>query len=312
MEDDDDSSLPEYKDVLRAAQTLKKHAHNTPVVTSTTLNDYLGQKLNGGKGGKIEVFLKCENFQKCGSFKFRGAFNAVNNLTPEQKKAGCLAYSAGNHGQGVALAGKILGIKTCIILPADAPEIKKTAIAGYGAEIMFFDRFKDNLDEMIANQINERKMTYISPFDHRDIIAGQGTSCLELFNEVGELDHFLTGVGGGGLISGCMLVCKTHAPNCKIIGVEPDAGHDAEMSMQQNKIVSVQNQNTLADGASTPHIGVLNLKMMRSSMDKLTHATDEQLIFWMKFLGERCKMIVEPTGVLGLAGLENMIQEGLI
>lgn len=232
-----DDGLPRFNDVLRAAKNLRGITHRTQILTSTTLNELLGKRLNNGRGGKIEVFFKCENFQKCGSFKVRGAFNAVSSLTPEQKKAGCLAYSAGNHGQGVALAGKLLGIKTCIILPSDAPEIKKTAIAGYGAEILYFDRFKDNLDQIIEKQMKLRKMTYISPFDHRDIIAGQGTSALELFEEVGNMDYFLTGVGGGGLVSGCSLVCKELNPNCKVIGVEPDAAHDAQQSLQQGKIV---------------------------------------------------------------------------
>lgn len=226
------------------------------------MNEFLGRRLNNGKGGKLEVFMKCENMQKCGSFKSRGAYNAIYNLSPEQKKSGVLAYSAGNHGQGVALAGKLLGIKTCIIMPIDAPEIKKNAIAGYGAEVMFFDRYKDNLDEMIQKQINERKMTYVSPFDAKDIIAGQATSPLELIEEVGELDYMFTGIGGGGLISGCCIVCENDNPSCKVIAVEPDAAHDAEISLKTGQIVAIANQDTIADGANTPKIGHLTLKIM--------------------------------------------------
>lgn len=258
------------------------------------------------------MFFKCENQQKTGSFKFRGGFNAVNKLTPEQKSKGVLAYSAGNHAQGIALSGRLLGIKTMIIMPYDAPQLKIDATRGYGAEIVFFDRYNDDIDEVINKQTELTGMTFVSPFDDVEVIAGQGTIAKEIIEEVGHVDHMIMGIGGGGLISGCAIAAKHLLPNIRMHGVEPGGYDDAAQSLEQNKIISVNNQKTIADGASTPHIGELNLPIMRRLLDGVVNADDESLKDCMRFYGERCKMIVEPTGCLGLAGIKKLVRQGVI
>ena len=261
---------------------------------------------------KISVLFKCENLQKTGSFKFRGAYNAISKLTLEQKQKGVLAYSAGNHGQGIALSGRLFNLKTRIIVPNDAPQLKIDAMRGYGAELIQIDRYKEDIDSFIQHQKVETGRTFISPFDHFDIIAGQGTVAKEFLEQVGELDHLIMGIGGGGLISGCAVAAKAMHPNIKIHGVEPGSGDDAAQSLRQNRIVSVPAQKTIADGASLPHIGVLNLPIMRRYIDTITCVSDDELVGAMRMFSERCKLVVEPTGCLGFAAIKQLIRSGVI
>jgi threo-3-hydroxy-L-aspartate ammonia-lyase len=208
-------------------------------MSSRTLNEQLG----------CEVFLKCENFQRMGAFKFRGGFNSMSKLTDEQKKCGVVTFSSGNHAQAIALSGKLLGIKTTIIMPTDAPKLKVAATKGYGGNVIFYDRYKDDRKKIAEKLQAETGCILIPPYDHPDVIAGQGTAAKELIEEVGELDHLFVCVGGGGLVSGCSLAAKALSPKCQVHGVEPEAGNDAQQSLAKGEIVAIDTPKTIADGA---------------------------------------------------------------
>lgn len=284
--------VPTYEDVEAAAKLLEGQAHRTPVRTSRTADEMLGAK----------VFFKCENFQRMGAFKFRGGYNALARFTPEQKKRGALAFSSGNHAQAIALAARILGMPAVILMPQDAPAAKLAATRGYGAEVITFDRFKEDRDALSKKLAQERGMTLVPPFDHADVIAGQGTAAKELFEEVGELDHFFVCLGGGGLIAGSSLSARALSPQCKVYGVEPLAGNDAQLSFRKGERVKIDVPRTIADGAQTQQVGVLNFEVIRRNVDDVFTATDDQLVESMRFYAERMKMIVEPTGCLSFAG----------
>jgi len=286
------SDLPTFDDVTAAARRIAGHAHHTPVLRSATAN----------ARHQAEFFFKCENLQRMGAFKFRGAFNALSKFTPEQRGRGVIAFSSGNHAQAIALSAKLLGIPAAILMPKDAPVAKIEATRGYGAEVIEFDRYTQDREALTRQVAAERGMTLIPPFDHADVIAGQGTAAKELIEEVGELDYLFVPLGGGGLLSGSALSARALSPQCKVYGVEPEAGNDAQQSFRKGEIVHIPVPATLADGAQTQHLGRLTFGVIRRDVTDILTATDDQPVQAMRFLAERMKMVVEPTGCLGLAG----------
>ena len=284
--------LPTFADVVAAAGRIEGHAHHTPVMRSSTLDQRLG----------AQVFFKCENFQRMGAFKFRGAFNALSRFDAAQRQAGALAFSSGNHAQAIALSARLLHIPALILMPADAPQAKLDATRGYGAEVILFDRFKQDREVLARDVAAERGMTLIPPFDHADVIAGQGTAAKELFEETGALDYLFVCMGGGGLLSGCALSARALSPGCTVIGVEPEAGNDGQQSFRSGRIVRIATPQTIADGAQTQAVGELTFAIIRRDVQDILTATDAQLVEAMRFFAERMKLVVEPTGCLGLAG----------
>ncbi|CAN5482219.1 threo-3-hydroxy-L-aspartate ammonia-lyase [soil metagenome] len=284
-------NLPTYDDVVAASQRLQGHAHRTPVLRSTTADQLLGAQL----------YFKCENFQRMGAFKFRGAFNALSKFSGAQRKAGVITFSSGNHAQAIALSARTLGMPAVIVMPHDAPAAKKAATQGYGAEVISYDRFTQDREALTTQLATERGMTLIPPYDHPDVMAGQGTAAKELFEEVGELDYFFVCLGGGGLLSGCALAARALSPNCKVYGVEPEAGNDGQQSFRSGSIVNIPTPKTIADGAQTQHLGQYTFGVIRRDVTDVLTATDAQLIEAMKFYAERMKMVVEPTGCLSFA-----------
>lgn len=282
-----------YAAIEQAAARLVDRAQITPVLGSRTVNDRTG----------AQVFFKCENFQRTGSFKFRGAFNALSQLTPEQKQRGVLAFSSGNHAQGMALAGQILNIPTTIVMPQDAPTVKQAATRGYGAEVILYDRASVKREELCEQIAIERGATVIPPYDHPDIIAGQGTAAKELIEQVGSLDLLLVCCGGGGLLSGCAIAAHALSPQCRVIGVEPAAADDATRSFYTRTLQTVHNPDTIADGARTPFLGKLTFPLVLRHVQDMVTVSDEALLRSMAFLWERLKIVVEPTGALAAAAL---------
>jgi threonine dehydratase len=280
-----------YADIESAAALLAGHAHRTPVATSRTLDERLGAR----------AFLKCENLQRMGAFKFRGAMNAISRLAPEARARGVLAYSSGNHAQAVALACRILGAPATIVMPVDAPAVKRSATEGYGARVVSYDPARESREAVARALEQEQGLALIPPFDHPHVIAGQGTAARELFQEVGELDVLLVPCGGGGLLSGSALSARAAAPRCRVIGVEPEAGDDATRSFKTGTLQTVHNPRTIADGARTASLGKLTFELVMSQVDDMVTATDRQIVAAMRLLWERLKLVVEPTGALGLA-----------
>jgi threonine dehydratase len=283
--------LPTYDDVMAAALRLKDHAHLTPVLRSRTADERLG----------ASVFFKCENFQCMGAFKFRGAFNALSKFSAAQRQAGVITFSSGNHAQAIALSARKLGIPATILMPLDAPQAKIDATRGYGGEVILFDRFKQDREALTRELAEQRGLTLIPPYDHPDVIAGQGTAAKELFDEVGELDFLLVPLGGGGLLSGSALSARALSPRCKVYGVEPEAGNDGQQSFRSGNIVHIETPHTIADGAQTQHLGQYTYELIRRDVDDVLTASDAQLVEVMRFFAERMKMVVEPTGCLGFA-----------
>ena len=288
------SDLPvAYADVVAASTRLAGHAHRTPVLTSRTVDARTGAR----------VFFKCENFQRMGAFKFRGAFNALAQLPEEERRRGVLTYSSGNHAQAVALAGKELGIAVTVVMPQDAPKVKLEATRGYGAELVLYDKHAASREELAERIASERGLAVIPPYDHPHIVAGQGTSANELFEEVGELDYLFVPCGGGGLLSGCALAAAALAPTCRVIGIEPAAGDDATRSFRTGTLQSCHNPETIADGARTHSLGRLTFPLVLALVDDMATVDDGELLRAMLYLWERMKIVVEPTGALGAAGL---------
>jgi len=283
--------LPTYEDVRAAALRLQGQAHRTPVLRSTTADRLL----------RAEVFFKCENLQRMGAFKFRGAFNALSRFDAAQRKAGVITFSSGNHAQAVALSARLLGIPAVILMPLDAPQAKVDATRGYGAEVILFDRYKQDREALTAELAGQRGMTLIPPYDHPDVMAGQGTAAKELFEEAGELDALLVPLGGGGLLSGSALSARALSPRCRIYGVEPEAGNDGQQSLRKGEIVDIPVPKTLADGAQTQHLGQYTFGVIRRDVDDVLTVSDAQLVEAMRFFAERMKLVVEPTGCLGFA-----------
>ena len=285
--------LPTYDDVVRASETLKGVAHRTPVMTSATADRMTG----------AQVFFKCDNFQQTGAFKFRGAYNSIANLSPEQRQAGVLTFSSGNHAQAIALAGKMLGVATTIIMPHDAPATKKAATQGYGATVVSYDRYKESRDDIAREMQKKTGMALIPPYDHFHVISGQGTAAKELFEDVGELDYLLVCLGGGGLLSGSLLSASALSPQCKVFGVEPEAGNDGQQSLRKGEVVHIDPPRSIADGALTLYLGQLTFGVIKQRVTDILTVTDPQLLSTMRFFAERMKIVVEPTGCLGAAAL---------
>ena len=287
---------PTSDDVLAAARILDGIAHRTPVLRSRTLDEQLG----------CSVHLKAENLQRAGAFKFRGAFTALSRLPHDDA---VVAFSSGNHAQAVALAAQLQGRSATIVMPADAPEMKAAATRGYGAEVVTYDRRTEDRAALAARLAEERGAHVIPPFDHPDIIAGQGTAALELFQDVGALDLLFVPLGGGGLLSGSLLAAGLLAPECRVIGVEPAAGDDVQRSLAAGHPISIDVPETLADGAQTTRVGETTFEIIRERVDSIITVSDDALVAEMRLLAERMKTVVEPTGCLGLAGLRAWAQE---
>ena len=285
------ATLPTYDDVVAAAGRIAGHAHRTPVITSRTVNEEFG----------AQVFFKCENLQRMGAFKFRGAFNALARFNATQRKAGVVAFSSGNHAQGIALAARELGIPATIVMPQDAPAAKIAATQGYGAQVVFYDRYTQDREQITRDLAERHGLTLIPPYDHADVLAGQGTAAKELFEDVGELDAFFVCLGGGGLLSGSALATRALSPRCKLYGVEPEAGNDGQQSFRTGSIVHIDTPKTIADGAQTQHLGQITFPIIHRDVDDILTVSDAQLVDALRFFAERMKLVVEPTGCLGFA-----------
>lgn len=283
--------FPTFADVEAASARIAPYLNRTPVLTSRTADSLAG----------CQIFFKCENYQRMGAFKFRGALNALLQFSDAQKAAGVVAFSSGNHAQAIALAAKILGVPATIIMPHDAPAAKVAATRGYGGKVVEYNRYSEDR-EQIGREIAQREgLTLIPPYDHADIIAGQGTAAKELFEEVGELDALFVPLGGGGLLAGSALAAATLSPGCKVYGVEPEAGNDGQQSLRRGEIVHIDTPKTIADGAQTQHLGQLTFPIIAKHVTDIHTAQDVALVDVMRFFAERMKIVVEPTGCLGFA-----------
>ena len=287
--------LPTYDDVVAAAERIEGIAHRTPVLTSRTADARTGATL----------FFKAENLQRAGAFKFRGAYNAIARLSDEAKRRGVVAFSSGNHAQAIAYAGQLQSVPTVIIMPQDAPAMKVAATRGYGGEVVLYDRYTDDR-EAIGKQLSaERGLTLIPPYDHEDVIAGQGTAAKELIEEVGPLDFLLVPLGGGGLLAGSALAAKALSPVCRVFGVEPEAGNDGQQSFRTGSIVRIPVPSTIADGAQTTYLGQRTFPIIRALAEDVVTVSDAMLVETMRFFVERMKIVVEPTGCFAAAAALN-------
>lgn len=282
-----------FDKIKDAKRRLEGIAHQTPVITSTTLNKLVD----------AEVFLKCENFQRAGAFKFRGAYNAISKLSEKEKERGVITYSSGNHAQAVALVGRLLNVKTKVVMPKNSPIIKRAAAKDYGAEIILYDP-ETAVREVVAKELIEKHGYYlIPPFDHYDIIAGHGTAALELFDEVGKLDYVLAPCGGGGLLSGTAVASKGMNPACHVIGIEPELADDATKSFYSKTLHTVKNPSTIADGTRTASLGKITFPLVLEYVNEMKTVSEKEIIDAVKFLFFRLKLVVEPSGALGIAAL---------
>ena len=279
--------------LAEARERLAGVAHRTPVATSRTLDALTG----------AHVFIKCENLQRGGAFKFRGAYHTLSRLSAERRARGVVAFSSGNHAQAVALVARLLGAPATIVMPSWAPVIKLAATRDYGAEVVFYDQVGESRDGLAERLARERGLTLIPPFDHPDIIAGAGTAAAELFEDAGPLDRLLVCVGGGGLLAGSAIAAHAHGGGCRVIGVEPAGGDDGVRSFRAGARVRVEDPQTIADGARTPMVGALNFAVMQRHVHDMIAIPDTDLVHTMRFVWERMKLVAEPTGVLALAAL---------
>ena len=291
-----DLTLPTFDDVAAAAERIRGHAHKTPVMTSRTVNEEFC----------AEVFFKCENLQRMGAFKFRGAFNALSKFDTQQRRAGVVAFSSGNHAQAIALSARILGIPATIVMPHDAPAAKVAATRSYGGNVVIYNRYEEDREQIGRKLAQEHGMTLIPPYDHPDVIAGQGTAAKELFEEIGQLEAFFVCLGGGGLLSGSALSTRALSPDCKLYGVEPEAGNDGQQSFRSGQIVHIDTPKTIADGAQTQHLGNYTFPIIRRDVDDILTVTDAELVERMGFAASRMKLVIEPTGCLGFAAARKM------
>lgn len=292
-------TLPTYADVVAAAGRIAGHAHRTPVITSRTVDAEFG----------AQVFFKCENLQRMGAFKFRGAYNALSQFDAQQRRAGVVAFSSGNHAQAIALSAQLLGIPATIIMPHDAPAAKIAATRGYGGNVVLYDRYTQDREQIGRELAEQQGMTLIPPYDHAHVIAGQGTAAKELFEEVGPLDAFFVCLGGGGLLAGSALATRALSPACKLYGVEPEAGNDGQQSFRSGQIVHIDTPKTIADGAQTQHLGNLTFPIIRRDVDDVLTVSDAQLVERMGFAASRLKLVIEPTGCLGFAAALQMKEQ---
>jgi len=289
---------PTFEDVRAARMRISGIAHRTPVLTSRTANEI----------AKAALFFKAENMQRAGAFKFRGAYNAIAALDAASRKNGVIAFSSGNHAQALAYAARLDGVSATIVMPRDAPAIKVAATQGYGAEVVYYERYTEDREAISRRLAAERGSTLIPPYDHPDIIAGQGTAALELFEEIGAMDVLAVPLGGGGLLAGSALSARALSPGCAVIGVEPEAGNDGQQSLRKGEIVHIPVPKSIADGAITTHVGYHNFPIIKRDVDDVVTVTDAQLVETMRFFAERMKIIVEPTGCLAAAA----VLQGLI
>ncbi len=285
--------IPTFEDVQTARVRISGVAHHTPVLTSRTADARTG----------AAVFFKAENLQRAGAFKFRGAYNAIAALDGLSRLNGVVAYSSGNHAQALAYAAKLQGVAATIVMPRDAPEIKVAATKGYGAEVVYYDRYTEDREGISQRLAAERGATLIPPFDHPDVIAGQGTAALELIEDVGEIDVLVVPLGGGGLLAGSALSARALLPACTIVGVEPEAGNDGQQSLRKGEIVHIPVPKSIADGAIVTHVGHLNFPILKDCVDDIVTVTDAQLVEAVRFFTERMKVVVEPTGCLAAAAV---------
>ncbi len=288
-----------YGRVAAARERLAGHAHRTPVVTSQTLDRLVG----------ASVFLKCENLQRVGAFKFRGAYNAISQLSPEQRAAGVFTYSSGNHAQAVALAGRLLGVQTTIVMPANAPRPKRAATEGYGATVIEYDPDEERRSQVAERLARESGAVIVPPYDHIDIIAGQGTAAAELHEQAGPLEMLLAPCGGGGLLSGTAIATRKLSPECKVVGIEPEVADDATRSFRTGELHTVRNPPTIADGTRTPSLGKINFRVVRRYVDDMRTVSEDAIRQAVLFLLQRTKLVVEPSGVLGVAALLSGVVE---
>ncbi|HMM23011.1 MAG TPA: threo-3-hydroxy-L-aspartate ammonia-lyase [Selenomonadales bacterium] len=282
-----------FEKVLAAAGRLEGVAHRTPVFTSRLLDEQSGNA----------IYLKCENFQRMGAFKFRGAFNAVSALSPEDRQRGIVTYSSGNHAQAIALTGKLLGVPTTVVMPSDAPAVKFAATQAYGAAIVSYDRARQSREAVAQTLMDRHGYTLIPPYDHEEVVAGQGTAARELIEETGPLDYVFAPCGGGGLLSGTAVSAKHMLPEGRVIGVEPELADDATRSFKTGQLHTVQNPATIADGLRTPALGQVTFPLVRQYVDDMVTVSEEEILATLYFLWTRLKMVVEPSGAVGLAPL---------
>lgn len=282
-----------FEDIQAAAQRLKGAAHRTPIATSRSLNRQAGAAL----------FCKCENLQRVGAFKFRGALNMIGQLSEAQRKRGVVAFSSGNHAQAVALVAKLLALPAVIVMPHDSPAVKLEATRGYGAEVVLYDRHRDNREAIAKKLSDERGLTLVPPFDHPQIIAGQGTVALELLTDLPDLDVLVAPIGGGGLISGCSIAAHAMRPALRIVGVEPKSANDTSLSLEKGLIVSTPLSPSIADGLLTPAPGRLTFPIMQRHVESVALVTDDEIAEAVRFLLLRMKLLVEPSGAAAVAAL---------
>jgi len=285
--------IPTFDDVRAAQARIAGKAHRTPVLTSKTADAKAGASL----------FFKTENLQRIGAFKFRGAYNAIAAIAAEVRRNGVIAYSSGNHAQAIAYAAQLQGVPATIVMPKDAPAMKMAATRGYGAEIILYDRYTEDRQAISERLAHERGATLIPPYDHPDVIAGQGTAALELIEETGELDMLVVPLGGGGLLAGSALSARALSPGCAVYGVEPEAGNDGQQSLRKGEVVHIPVPRSIADGALSTHVGYHNFPILQQTVEGIVTVTDTQLVETMRFFAERMKIVVEPTGCLAAAAV---------
>jgi threo-3-hydroxy-L-aspartate ammonia-lyase len=296
------SPLPTFADVRAASERLNGHAHLTPVLSSSTANALI----------EAQLFFKCENFQRMGAFKFRGAYNALSAMEPQVRAKGVIAFSSGNHAQAVALAARELQTRAVIVMPSDAPAAKVAATKGYGAQVVHYDRISEDREALTKRIALEQGLAIIPPYENAQVIAGAGTAVKELIEEVGmqtPLDALFVCVGGGGLLAGSCLAAKALNPACRIYGVEPEAGNDGQQSFRGGVVVKIPTPKTIADGAQTQSLGAMNFSIIQRDVADMLTVSDAQLIAALRFMAERMKMVVEPTGALGFAAALHACQE---
>jgi threonine dehydratase len=283
---------PSFTDVEAAAQRLGGVAHRTPCVTSRMLDRQLG----------AHVVLKAEGFQRMGAFKFRGAYNAISQLSGEERERGVVTASSGNHAQAVALAASLLGARATILMPSDAPASKRAATEGYGATVIEYDRYRDDRNRLLADLADELGSSIVHPYDDPRVIAGAATCALELAEDGGPLETVVVPVGGGGLISGSSIALRSVSPATRVVGVEPDASPDVQRSLQAGKRVTVPIRPSIADGQLLDTPGEITFGVIASLVDEIVTVTDAEIVDAMRLLFERAKLVVEPSGASAFAG----------
>jgi len=284
-----------FHKIQAAKKRLSGFAHVTPIMTSQTLNRKVG----------ADVFFKCENFQKAGAFKFRGAYNSMVQLSPAERERGVITYSSGNHAQAVALVGKLLGIETTVVMPDNAPETKRVATEDYGAHIVSYDPTDARRKDIATQLQSQHGFAMIPPYDHPEVVAGQGTAVMEMIERMGSLDVLLVPCGGGGLLSGSAISAKALSPKCRVIGVEPALADDATRSFHTKQLHRIENPPTIADGTRTPSLGQITFPLVLAYVDDMVTVPEAAIIAAVQFLFYRMKLVVEPSGALGLAALLN-------